>query len=148
MRRYSLHAWMELNLTVPQLKTLFFISNQHGTNPGKLATALGVTPPNVTGIVDRLVEQGLLIRLEQPGDRRALVLQVTDKGEAILANLREQRVSNLREILTRLTGEELACLAKGLSALVKGAQTYKEKNRDEYDRSQKPYQEIRPLHRR
>ncbi len=135
IRQYSFHAWMELNLTIPQLKSLFFISNQRVTNPGKLATALGVTPPNVTGIVDRLVEQGLLIRHENPEDRRVLVLQITGKGEAILSDLREQRASNMREILSLLTAEELAYLGKGLSALVKAAQAYEEKNKDEYNRS-------------
>jgi DNA-binding MarR family transcriptional regulator len=146
IRRHSFHAWMELNLTVPQLKSLFFISNQRGTNPRKLAAALGVTPPNVTGIVDRLVEQGLLVRRGNPEDRRVLVLQATEKGEAILSDLRERRTSNMREILTRLSVEELSYLVKGLSALIKAAQAYEEESKDEYDRSQESEQEVRPLH--
>ncbi len=146
IRRHSFHAWMELNLTVPQLKSLFFIANQRSTRCRKLAVALGVTPPNVTGIVDRLVEQGLVSRQENPEDRRALILKVTEKGEAILSDLREQRTSNMREILARLSVEELSCLDKGLSALVKAAQAYEEESKDEYNRSQKPDQEVRPLH--
>jgi DNA-binding MarR family transcriptional regulator len=133
IRRHSFNAWMELNLTNPQLKTLFFISNQRGTNPGKLAAALGVTPPNVTGIVDRLVEQGLLSRQESPEDRRVLMLQTTEKGEAILSDLRERRTSSMREILAHLSVEELSYLVKGLSALVKAAQVYEEETRDEHD---------------
>jgi DNA-binding MarR family transcriptional regulator len=133
IRRYSFDAWMGLNLTVPQLKSLFFISNQRGTNPRKLAKALGVTPSNVTGIVDRLVEQGLLIRRENPEDRRLLMLQITEKGEAILSDLRERRISTMHEILTSLSLKELSYLVKGLSALVKAAQAYEEGNEDEHD---------------
>jgi DNA-binding MarR family transcriptional regulator len=133
IRQHSFNAWMELNLTNPQLKTLFFISNQRGTNPGKLAGALGVTPSNVTGIVDRLVEQGLISRRENPEDRRTLVLRVTEKGEAILSDLRERRTSSMREILAHLNVEELSYLANGLSALVKAAQVYEEETRDEHD---------------
>lgn len=122
MRQYSLDAWMGLNLTVPQLKSLFFIATHPGTNPSKLAAALGVTPSNVTGIVDRLVEQGLVRREENHEDRRALTLSLTEKGESILANLREKRSSRMQEILDNLSEQELSCLATGLRALVKAAE--------------------------
>ena len=122
-----------LNLTVPQLKSLFFISNQGVTNPGKLAEGLGVTPPNVTGIVDRLVEQGFLTRQENREDRRALVLQVTEKGESLLSDLRERRASSMRDVLAHLSLEELSYLARGLSALVRAAEAYEEKSRDGHD---------------
>jgi|YelNatPaOPRAMG01_1025707.scaffolds.fasta_scaffold41282_1 DNA-binding MarR family transcriptional regulator len=122
MRQYSLDAWMGLNLTVPQLKSLFFIANHQDTSPGKLAVALGVTPANVTGIIDRLVEQGLVFRKENPNDRRALALRVTEKGEALLANLRERRTNRMLEILSRMSAEELSCLARGLASLVEIAE--------------------------
>ena len=146
IRQHSFDAWMELNLTVPQLKSLFFISNRRGSNPRKLAAALGVTPSNVTGIVDRLVEQGLVARRQLSEDRRVLILEITNKGEAILSDLRERRMSTMREILTRLGKQELSCLARGLSALSKAAQAYEEEGKDEHDRGQKPDQEIRTLH--
>lgn len=122
MRQYSLDAWMGLNLTVPQLKSLFFIANHRDTSPGKLAVALGVTPANVTGIIDRLVEQGLVLRKENPNDRRALVLRVTEKGEALLANLRERRTTRMLEILSHMSAEDLSYLARGLASLVEIAE--------------------------
>jgi DNA-binding MarR family transcriptional regulator len=134
IRRHSADAWMGLNLTVPQIKTLFFVSNQRGTNPTKLATALGVTPPNVTGIVDRLVEQGLLVRQNSTEDRRALVLHITEKGESVLSGLRERRTGAMREILECLDAGDLSLLAKGLSKLAGVTQAYKEKNSSENDR--------------
>ena len=117
MRQYTLDAWMELNLTIPQLKSLFFIANHGSTNFTKLASALGVTPSNVTGIVDRLVEQGLVSRQENPEDRRMLMLRVTDKGEAIIADLRERRASHMSEILSNLSSEELNIVVKGFNLL-------------------------------
>ena len=122
MRQYTLDAWMELNLTIPQLKSLFFIANQGSTNFTKLASALGVTPSNVTGIVDRLVEQGLVSRQENPEDRRMLMLRVTDKGEAIIADLRERRASHISEILAHLSSEELNIVVKGFNLLAKAAE--------------------------
>ena len=128
IRQYPFDAWMEINLTIPQLKSLFFIAKQRGTNSRNLAVALGVTPPNMTGIVDRLVERGLVSRKENPEDRRAHILQVTEKGEAIITNLRDRRRSNILEILGGMNREELSCLARGLASLVKAAQTDKEES--------------------
>jgi DNA-binding MarR family transcriptional regulator len=134
VRRRSADAWMGLNLTVPQIKTLFFVSNQPGANPTRLAAALGVTPPNVTGIVDRLVEQGLLSRRDSDEDRRAHVLNTTDKAESILSGLRGRRTDVLREIYEHLEERDLSQLAESLSKLVEAARAYEEKNAGENDR--------------
>ena len=115
-------AWMGLNLTIGQLKSLFFIDSEGSTNFRKLATALGVTPPDVTRIVDRLVEQGLVSRRENPEDRRMQLLQATKKGKSLLAKLRENKTTHLYRILTHLSTEELSTIAQGLGSLVRAAQ--------------------------
>ncbi len=125
MRQPLFEGWKGLNLTVPQLRSLFFISSSGNSSPGRLAASLGVTPPNVTGIVDRLVEQGLVARRESEQDRRVLLLQTTDKGEAILSDLRESRTATMTEVLSRLAEADLRALVKGLSSLVKAAQERK-----------------------
>jgi DNA-binding MarR family transcriptional regulator len=135
MERQAPEAWMELNLTIGQLKSLFFIDFEGSTNFKKLATALGVTPPNVTGVVDRLVEQELVSREENPEDRRMILLKTTDKGKALLAGLRESRASRMSVILAQLTLGELSALAKGLSAVARAGEYSKEKDKDECNRS-------------
>jgi DNA-binding MarR family transcriptional regulator len=124
---------MELSLTIAQLKSLFFISNEGNTNFTKLAQALRVTPSNVTGIVDRLVGQGLVSRRENPQNRRMLLLQPTDKGETLLASLRERRVSQMAEVLGRLSLGELSVLARGLALLAKAAEVGKGEDKGEHD---------------
>ena len=124
MREHTLEAWMGLNLTVPQVKSLFFIANQSTTNSTKLAAALGVTPANVTGIIDRLVEHNLVSRLGDPDDRRVLVLRVTGKGESTIANLRERRIGHTTEILTGLTSAELNTISQGFRLFIKAAEAY------------------------
>jgi DNA-binding MarR family transcriptional regulator len=126
-------AWMNLNLTIAQLKSLFFIAREGSTNFRKLAAALGVTPSNVTGIIDRLVEQGLVSRRENPEDRRELLLQTTEKGKALLTNLRESRRSHMSRILAHLSLEELSYLVQGFTALVKAAEAHKGENKDEHN---------------
>jgi DNA-binding MarR family transcriptional regulator len=135
VRQYAPEAWMDLSLTIGQLKSLIFIDFEGSTNLRKLATALGVTPPNMTAIVDRLVGQGLVSRQDNPEDRRMLILKTTDKGKALLAKLRESKISRMSGILAQLSLEELSALAQGFIALSRAAEYDKEKNRDEYNRS-------------
>ena len=114
-------AWLALNLSIAQLKSLFFIGFAGMTNPKNLATAMRVTPPNITGIIDRLVEQGLVIRENNMLNRREQILKLTTKGEKLAAQLRERTVSHFSRLLETLTGEDLAALAQGLRALFQAA---------------------------
>jgi DNA-binding MarR family transcriptional regulator len=120
-RQYELGTWMSLPLTIAQLKSLFFISDQGSTTSGKLAAALGVTPTNMTGIVNRLVKQGLVSRTEDAQDRRSLALRATDKGEELVTRLRARRTDYLSGALYRMRVAELDRMARGLAAFVEAA---------------------------
>jgi DNA-binding MarR family transcriptional regulator len=125
--------WIDSGLTPTQLRSLFLIVNKGSTNFRKLAEALGVTPANVTGIVDRLVGQRLVSRTQNPEDRREMTLQATDKGQALVSNLKEVGIKHMTQILSVLSVEELSALAKGLSAFVRAAGSYKGRFKDEHD---------------
>ena len=118
-RQYELDAWMSLNLGIGQLKTLFFISNRGATTTGKLATALKVTPTNVTGIIDRLLEKKLITRIGDPDDRRVLVLRTTPKGDELVAELRQKRRERMTELFKNLSDKEAEIVAQGLKIMVK-----------------------------
>ena len=54
-----------------------------GSGPmAAIGQQLGLTPSTMTGLVDRLEEQGFVSREPHPSDRRATVLRLTRKGEA------------------------------------------------------------------
>jgi len=112
-------AWMELDLSIGQLKSLFFLNHEGQTNFSKLAAALDVTPPNVTGIIDRLVEHGLVRRTENPEDRRMLLLQLTDEGRDLVTKLRVVSWGHMTEILNQLSMEDLRALVQGMRAVVR-----------------------------
>jgi MarR family transcriptional regulator, organic hydroperoxide resistance regulator len=129
-RGSTIDAWMNLpSITIPQLKSLFFISDQGSTNLVKLSSALGSTPANVTGIVDRLVENKLISRIENAQDRRMLLLRTTEKGEELITNLRERRRSAMDKALSRLTSNELTILSQGIAALVKAIESGQGENK-------------------
>jgi DNA-binding MarR family transcriptional regulator len=135
IREGTLDSWVKLNLTIPQLKSLFYISRHGRVNLSGLASGIRVTPANVTGIVDRLVEQGLLIRTADADDRRISWLTVTGKGKTLINDLREGRAQEMRRILDRLTEKELAIVAHGFDLVATAAEVSEGKEPSENDSS-------------
>ena len=115
---FALHAWRELEVPLAQLKSLLVITSKGGTNYRTLAQNLGVTPGDVTGIVERLVSQGLVIRKPNPKDRRIVLLQASDKGRELLANLIESQTQHTVRILKYLSMQELQSLSQGLAGVI------------------------------
>jgi DNA-binding MarR family transcriptional regulator len=71
-------------LSIPRARLLAVVSDA-GETPvrmGELSSALGVTARNVTTIVDALEDEGLLARKDDPTDRRAILLELTEMGRA------------------------------------------------------------------
>jgi len=115
-------AWLALNLTFAQLKSLFFINSEGQTNLRNVAAALGVTPPNITGIVDRLVEHELVSREYNLQNRREQILKLTGKGEELIDKLVELTTASFTQALNRMETQDLSALAQGLKALSIAAQ--------------------------
>jgi MarR family transcriptional regulator, organic hydroperoxide resistance regulator len=117
IREGSVELWINMNLTIPQMKCLCYISRYGKINLSGLAAGIHVTPANVTGIIDRLVEQGLVDRIPDNADRRVLWLNVTEKGESMLTNLREGKSSKMRELLESLSDKELSVVSEAFAIL-------------------------------
>lgn len=77
-------------LTKVQLIALFTISETEDEMAmSRFAQCLHCDASNVTGIVDRLAAQGLLIRSESARDRRVKTLALTPRGKQLIADLKE-----------------------------------------------------------
>jgi DNA-binding MarR family transcriptional regulator len=100
------------------LKSLFITASKGETNLSTLAKDLRVTPGDVTGIIDRLVAQGLVNRKSSADDRRIIWLQPTDKGRDLLANLMESQTRHMVYILEYMSLEDLKSLLSGFSAFI------------------------------
>jgi len=115
---YAIESWRELEVPLAQLKSLFITASKGETNPSTLAQDLRVTPGDVTGIIERLVAQGLMIRKSNPEDRRIIWLQPTDKGRELLANLMESHTPHMVHILEYMSLEDLKSLLRGFSGFI------------------------------
>ncbi|MDO8690063.1 MAG: MarR family transcriptional regulator [Dehalococcoidia bacterium] len=113
--------WLTLDLTMPQLKVLFILFSEGPSRVGTLAAAVGVGPPTVTGIVDRLVHHGLVSREEDPADRRVVIGYLTDSGREMAANLHQLGRGRWSEVLETMTLEELEVVAQAQDIIHKAA---------------------------
>jgi DNA-binding MarR family transcriptional regulator len=109
--------WLEIDLTTSQLKVLFLLYAADSASMGQLASSLAVTLSTVTGIVDRLVEHGMVIREEDPHDRRLVLCRLTSEGSAIAERLNDAGNSRLAAVLGRLSLAQLRCVVDGLQML-------------------------------
>jgi MarR family transcriptional regulator, organic hydroperoxide resistance regulator len=124
--RHPTQHLMSLGLTMPQLKSLMSIVQNERTTSKKLADIMGVTPPNITGVVERLVQQGMVRREANPEDRRVEFLEATEAGKKVVTNLRESTQEHMQKLLSQLDEEELECLLKGSIALLRAAENLRQ----------------------
>lgn len=110
-------TWVDLDLTMSQLKLLLLIASCRGSRVGDLAQRLGVTPPTVTTILDRLVEHALVRREADSLDRRLVIARLTPAGEGLLRQLQLLGAIDLSQYIDELDEEELRCLVVGMEAL-------------------------------
>ena len=103
-------------LTIPQLFTLHAILHE-GTTMGRVAEIMHCDASNITGVVDRLVAQGLVVRSESRSDRRTKVLALTPEGNRVIqgiidslperlgcSQLNEQERQVLHTVVRKLSG--------------------------------------------
>ena len=89
----------------------------------ELATAEQVRPPTMSRIVDALESEGLIRRTVNQQDRRAVVLEATEKGTAILWQGRKRRVKFLAKHLSRLSEQERRQINDAIKAIQKAMTT-------------------------
>jgi DNA-binding MarR family transcriptional regulator len=84
-----------------------------------LAEAAAVTQPSMTGLVNRLVAQGLVERTPDDRDRRSVNVAVTDAGRALLAQRRQRRAETLASLIDALDPDDRDALAAAVPAITR-----------------------------
>jgi DNA-binding MarR family transcriptional regulator len=114
---------LDLNLTMQQTKVLLVLSF-HGAPLASqtLTRQLGVSLATLSGIVDRLVAQGLVDRREDPDDRRVRLIELTERGRRLVEDVRDAGLEQLRHLLDRLDDETLGAMELVLNRLREAAE--------------------------
>ena len=106
-------------ITLPQLWVLGYLSRQRECPMRELADFMKMGLSSVTGMVDRLVKQGLAERRRTERDRRVVFVDITMKGRKVLMEIMAQRRKTTLELFESLTAEERSTYLCILEKLVK-----------------------------
>lgn len=106
-------------LTPTQLALLGTVMLMGPSTPSAIAAREGVRPPSVTRTLNCLVDHGYVVREPHPDDRRQVLVRLSDKGEAMMAEERSRRNAWLDARLATLTVDERARLRAASDLLEK-----------------------------
>jgi len=108
-----------LDLTYNQYKTLLSLSGMGACTLNSLSRDLGVATSSASQMVDRLVAMGLVRRSPGSEDRRQIILETTDDGEALLEQIKDGILLRYRELFKHLGSAEQANLAGAINTIVR-----------------------------
>ncbi len=104
-------------ITPAQLRALRVLGH-HGTQRmSELSDHLHIAPRSTTEVVDALEARGLVERRPDPGDRRATLAELTERGASVLSAIRAARGSEAERVFNRLSAADKAHLGRILRKL-------------------------------
>jgi len=112
------HLRTEFDITLPRFDLMAQLERHpEGLKMGVLSKRMMVTGGNVTGITDQLVAEGLVMREDNPKDRRAYIVKLTTAGRRSFKQMAEAHEKWILELFAGLSEKEVASLHKLLAQL-------------------------------
>lgn len=109
----------ELDLTVPQFYTLTALISAGGeTNMGALSRQVHQVSATMTGIIDRLVRDGLVERKRASDDRRAVLVAITPAGRMLVERACNHALGSIDEAIASLSRGDLDSASRFIDSLV------------------------------
>ena len=112
----------ESTVTMAQLKVLMLLGAKPETHMSELTTDLHLSLSTVSGLVEKLVENGLAARRTDDADRRQVLVSLTAQGGMFLDRFQELGKETLRELLSQLTADEVETVAQAMNVLIGAAE--------------------------
>ena len=108
----------ELKSTLPRFDVMSALDRApHGLKMSEISKLLRVSNGNITGIVDKLTDEGLVLRVAVPGDRRASLVRMTPKGRKLFAEHAAIHEAWINEILGGLDADDVVGMIPRLDQL-------------------------------
>jgi DNA-binding MarR family transcriptional regulator len=106
----------QFDITLPRFDLLAQLDRTpNGMTLGELSQRMMVSNGNITGLVDRLVGQGLISRRPAPNDRRVQIVSLTPEGQRFFRNMARENAKWVGEIFADLTEGDIAMLMPALA---------------------------------
>ena len=111
--------WLQLDLTMPQLKVVLLLFLNGSSRMSEIASALDVSLATASGVVERMVERKIVLRESHPDDRRVVLCSLSKDGEKMIGGLWHLARERTRELLGMVEPTKLVLVVEVLEALLK-----------------------------
>lgn len=108
-------------VTLPQFRALVILRAEGPVRVGRLSRRLAVNPSTFSRFLDRLEEDGWVARTTRPGNRREVLVALTDAGRELVDQVSARRAEELGTILHRMGATQRAELTGAMSAFAAAA---------------------------
>jgi DNA-binding MarR family transcriptional regulator len=106
--RFSIPSeWLASDMTIAQLRVLLLLHTEGASRMSLIASSLGTTLSTATGTVDILVKKGLVVRRDDPLDRRLVICDLSPTGQEVMSRMWAIGQQQLGKLLHGLSVEEL-----------------------------------------
>ena len=107
----------DLKLTASEINALANLADRRARTVSELGAAVGSRPTTLTSVLDRLERRGHITRGARPGDRRAVVIELTDSGRQTATTVRKAVANLERRALSGLPADAVSGLRAALEAI-------------------------------
>lgn len=105
--------------TLPRFDVMSALAREPGgMKMSEISRRLRVSNGNITGIVDKLADEGLALRVALPNDRRANVVRLTPKGQEVFADHAARHEAWIDGLLGGLDADDIAGMSARLDHLI------------------------------
>jgi len=107
----------DVGLTMPQCMVIGALIKSGEMKISELSNKVKLSNSTVSGIVDRLENQGLVVRTRSEEDRRTVFVKTTKKVEEIYNGIHKKVEESFENLLSLGTDEEMGKIVEGLNTL-------------------------------
>jgi len=134
----SIRAWMDIfmhrsmrgwwryarstGLSMPQFSMMMQMYHRGACGMSEVSERFEITPAAASQLVDKLVQSGYIMRQEDPSDRRAKLLDLTQKGRELIEQGIEERYRWVEEMEAKLNEQERAQISEALELMIRVGQ--------------------------
>lgn len=120
MRGWGLFA-KSTGLSMPQFSVIMQLHHRGNCAIGDISERFDITNAAASQLVDKLVQGGFIKREEDPQDRRARMLNLTDKGRKLVQRGIQERYRWMNDLSGKLSAEERAKVTEALNIMTRAA---------------------------
>ena len=122
-RRLTKELARQVDLTGPQLTVLKMLEGLGDLSLSELSERIRAQNSTVTGIIDRMERESLVVRMRSTEDRRVVKIKLTDKGSKIARAIAVEPMEIFRGALDGLSAGETRDLLKILTKIARRVQS-------------------------